>query len=332
MNRTFLACALMTLVMWSCKNEEPQPVTKEEALDFAYKIESSLRDGRHEVFDSLFHETVFSQKVAEGAGAKSDKSFLKGVRQGLRNMQLGKEILGSMKEQGTYELVNHYVKDNNYHLVFRLYAADGINYHDMELIKMDGRIHAADMYIYMNGETFSKTLSSVMATMFDYVKEKDKSAVDQYAWYMKEVKTLMAQQKYAEAKATLEKLPAEFQKEKLFRSLNLQISSQLGDEAYREALDEFELNYAADAGAQLALIDAYFLKKDYKKVLRAIDVVDSAVNHDPVLHYYRALAYSQMNDVANTVKCLETLQKEKPGFGDGMLELIANYVEMEDFD
>ena len=45
---------------------------------------------------------------------------------------------------------------------------------------------------------------------------------------------------------------------------------------------------------QLILMDAYFMRKEYDKVMGAINAVDKMINKDPFLDYYRYLCYNVM--------------------------------------
>src|SRR4030095_9414610 len=101
---------------------------------------------------------------------------------------------------------------------------------------------------------------------------------------------------------------------------------------YKKALDEFEKIYANDPSAQLSLIDAYILRRDYPKALKAIDIIDTALHTDPFLNYFRALIVSQMNDVERAIQYLEALRKDKPEFVNGIIELISNYLFVENYD
>ena len=330
--RNHLAYPFLCLfIFWSCASKE-QPINKEEVIVFAKKIESSLRNRDSKLVDSIFHDDVFSKRIAKAAGAQADKSFIAGVIVGLKNQRLGNEIILSLGEDGSYEFLRYYERDQHPHIVFRLFGRGGINYHDFELVKFDNRIKAADMFIYLSGEELSKTLATTMITMTGVAKDNSDKELVKYASSIKDIKALINAQRYSEAKELFNKLPFELKKDKLFQLMNIKITSQLDTSLYKQALNAFEKQYANDASAQLSLIDAYFLNKDYKKALRAIDVVDSAVNKDPLLNYYRALTYTQMGDKDNTIKYLEVLYKQKPGFTEGNLELIANYIETNEHE
>ena len=327
----YLSLLLLPIIFFSCQPQQ-ETIVKEQALNFAKKLEYSLKKRDPKIFDSIINFSVFGRRVAIEANSKPSNSFSKSVSDAMQKRKFGEQMVASLGKDGTYEFINYYELEGKHHLIFRLYSAEGLNYHDMELVKIDGKIKAADMFIYLTGENLSKTLGSIMGKLEKYLKENSEAHSKDFTKQLTEIKSLMNDKKYEEAKKLFNMLPASIKKEKVFLVYNIMISSELGDEAYQRSMEDFEALYAGDAASQLALIDAYIIRKDFSKALNAVNIIDSAVKKDPLLHFYRAMIYTQMNDVANTIKFLELLKKEKPGFEDGWIELIANYADTRQYE
>ncbi len=331
------ACLLLLALSFSYCSEnstspKPQPLDKNEALAFADKIETAVYKKNPRVFDSMFSIETFAQKLGDLKGVKISKKNAKHLGDGIARGNLGKQIIAQTVKGGGYDFIHYYEKDKKHHVIFRLYGEGGINYHDMELVKMNDEVKVADMYIYMTGENFSQTIYTLMNTMADFSDKEGNSETDRQLKNLVKLRSLAHQQQYEAAKREYDKFPQEFKDQKLFRVLYLTILSQLDMEDYRQELNRFEKDFANDASASLTLLDSYFLNGDYNKALEAIDKLDRAVDGDPLLNYYRALAYSQMKETDKTIACLEKLQQEMPGFGDGQLELIAHYIESNQRD
>jgi hypothetical protein len=326
--RTILLSFLLPVLLISCSAQE-QPITKEEAVAFAQRLQTSIEKGHSQLFDSIFVNQAFADRIAKEAGDAVDKSYVKGLTDGLKEKKIGREMLKNMGTDATYEFLHHYEKDKHQHLLFRMYSDAGINYHDMELVKYDDHIGIADMFIYLSGENISKTFIRTTSLLADHAKQQSESKMLSVAKSIQEIRRLVNAQEYEKANALYEKLPAKFKEDKALQLMNLSVLAQLDQEKYKKALDVYNNYFGTDPAAQFGLFDSYFLNKDYDKALNVIDVLDGTVK-DPVLNYYRALIYTRMNDRTNTIKCLEALYKQKPDFANGVLELIANYIEAEE--
>ena len=317
---------LLPLWMISCSEKE-QPLTKEEALALGKRLQETVEKGHSQLLDSLFMSPVFADRIAKASGDVGS-SYVKSLKDALKKRTLGREMLKSMHEEDTYELLRHYEKDGRHHLVFRMYGQSGINYHDMELVKINDRIALADMYVYLTGENFSKTLAQLLALVAapptgpqtgDSMLNTIKS--------VQEIRTLMNRQQYEKASQLYEALPTSFKQDKAIQLINISITAQLDEEKYRQVLGDFEKQYGQDPSAQLTLFDLYFLDEDYNKALKVLDVLDASVQGDPVLNIYRSVLYTRMQQPEKSIQCLEALYKAKPDFDTGVLELIANYIE-----
>lgn len=324
--QTALYVFIVALLILSCAPKE-ETVTKEEALQFAKKLEYSLQNGNERAYDSLFNVRVFSGKVAKETGSNLNNDYLKGVAQALTKSDLGKLIVSLIKDNGSYTYLRSYQKDGRQHILFRFFQGEGLNYHDYELVKYKDGVRIADLFDYMTGQNFTKTVAQLITSVDDLSKEAGDMLADKSLKEMVQIKNLVSVEKYEEAKKYYDRLPESFKKEKIFQTMNLQITSGLSDDAYSEALFKFEQSFANDPSAQLALVDAYFFKKEYAKAIGALDKLDSAIGGDPFINYIRALLISQTGDTKQTIKYLEKLHKDMPEFSDGTIELMARYIE-----
>lgn len=322
---------LLLLPLWiiGCAEEKEQPLTKEEAIAIGNRLQASVEAGHSQLFDSLFMNRVFADRIAQEAGESMSAAYKKSLTDALQKRTIGREMLKSMGADDTYEFLRHYEKDQRHHLIFRMYGSSGINYHDIELVKINNRIGLADMFVYMTGENFSKTLARAMELMTGQADKKSEDSALQAAKSVQEIRTLMNRQQYEKASQLYEELPASFKKDKTMQLMHISIVSELDQAQYHEALGAFEKQYGQDPSAQLALFDLYFLNEDYDKSLKVLDVLDASIQGDPVLNLYRSIIYTRMEQPEKSVQCLEALYKAKPDFENGVLELIANYIEVK---
>lgn len=311
-------------LFFSCSLNKEQPITDAEATAYAKSIDSAVAKGDKNIINKVLDEDLFADEVAKAAGQGSNRGLKDGVKTGLQKQNLSRQVFASLGEDGSYEFVKQYGKDGTQHIVFRLFGEGGLNYHDFTLAKYHDKIKAKDIYIFLSGENLSKTMGGIVTAMMD---ANDKAAISlkEQSQRLPQIRSLYQQKKFEEAKRLFDGLPPGLRKEKGFQLLNVQITSGMDKDAYTGAMNEFEKLYGDDPTVQLALFDNYFYRGEYDRLLKVLDGLDKAVQ-DPLLDYYRASVYTKKGDEAAAVRYLEALQKKKPDFGPGALELLAHYM------
>lgn len=329
---TLLLYAPLLLLFFATACSEPElPATKEEAAALAKTIESSMGKRNAAKFNEALDATLLKKRILEAGNHKLDASIVKGTMEGLQKGQLGNQIVEALGKSGTYELVKQYEKDKNQHLVFRLYVDSKLNYHDMEVVKKRDAVKISDVFIYITGENLSTTLAEsalLMTGNLDKLSSKDQ---DQLNNVMK-IKQLMNRGEYQKAKALYKDMPAILKQTKPFRMIYVQIASGLGNDEYLKAMTDYQKAYPDATNVYLLMIDAYILQKEYDKALTAVNQLDSLINKDPFLDYYRGLIYKLAGNKEKQRDHFELLDKHMPAFSDGTLELLITYLEAEETD
>ena len=317
------------LFLASCNSKE-KAVTPEEATATAHKIDSAINDKRPQVFDALLNEKLLARRIAKQADIKVTSSFTKGVATGLKNAGLGHQIVKAVSQDGSYELVKQYEKDGIQHLIFRMYSPEGLNYHDFQLARLNDKVYIADVYIYLVGDDFSSILTELVKSIsgdeFGKVK-KNSSALET----MQTFKRLMNQERFEEAKKYYDNLPPDLKDQKLIRVMGIQVASKLDNESYLAELEAFEKLYPNEPNVHLMLIDANILRKEYDKAMENIQQLDKIISKDPFLDYYRALVVKMKGSPDEARTYLERLNKNMPGFSDGIIELMGNYLDAKEY-
>ena len=321
---------VMLLFLHSCSPPE-RPVTKEEAALLARRIEAAAVRRNDLVIDHLFEDQSFGKRVAAEAGKPLDKDVIRGAIKGTHDAHFGRQIMQSLGKTGTYLLVKQYEKDKRRHLLFRLYGDGRLNYHDYELVKMDDQVKAVDIYIYLTGENLTKTIAEALLAMRGNMPDMSNEDLQKIE-SIKAIKSLLAQGDTQEAAEIFDKLPKELKRQKLFELFHLQIAQKTSDSAYSQALDEYEALFPNDPNMPLMMIDSYIMHENYPKALEAVNKLDSLIDKDLFLDYYRGLLYRVMKDPVQSLICLERLHKNMPDFGDGTVQLIACYADSGELD
>jgi hypothetical protein len=316
--RYALVFVLLTSFFSSC-TEPQKPLTSTEAIAFAGEIESSIKKGESTFLDNAFDKDEFIKKLDLGDYTEGNE-FAEGV---ISKLNLGTQLTTILNDQDNFNFIKHYEKDGRHHVVFRLFTTkDGsLNYHDYELIKSGKACKIADAYIYLSGETLAETMHGMYANLYKKSLKNSNSLGGLND--LKEIKDLLNRGKVKEAKDMYEALPASLKKNKTVLLINVFICSRLTEEEYNTAINEFNRLYPNQPNMNLMMIDGYFIQKDYVKMLGAVNALDTQINTDPLLDYYRYLSYKLLLKQDSGIICLNRLVKNMPDFQSGYIELIS---------
>ncbi|TXJ28864.1 MAG: hypothetical protein E6Q24_04100 [Chitinophagaceae bacterium] len=326
----FIATLFTAFLLGACSNPD-KPVTYKEAEDFSKQIDSAIHHRNPKYFNTLINIKELGRRIRKNSSEKISSAMERGAGTGLEKANMGGQIILAIEKRGSYELVKHYEKDGVQHLLYRMYSEQGLNYHDFELVKKNGKVGIADFYIYIAGENFSSMLANLLSIL-DSPAGSEKSEDERSLESIQRIKKLMNDGKYEAAKEIFDGLPDKFRNQKTIQILGIQITSQMDNETYLQQLKDFEARYPNDPNTYLMTLDAAILNNDYGKALDNINHLDSLINKDKFLDFYRALMYNLMKEPLKAREYLETLVQNYPAFESGILELMANYLEAKDYD
>lgn len=316
-------CLLLIALVsfFSSCTEAPKPLTKAEAVAFAGEIEKSIKTGESELLDNAFDKDEFIKRLDLMDNADG-KDFSEGI---ISKINLGSQLTSILNDQDNFNFIKYYEKEGKHHVIFRLYTSKegSLNYHDYELIKSGDKCKIADAYIYLTGETLAETMHNMYYNV--YKKAMKNNNVDASLGglnNLKEIKDLTNKGKAKEAKEMYDALPEGLKKTKTVLLINVFVCSRLTEDVYNTAIQEFKKIYPNEPNMSLMMIDGYYLQKDYEKMLGAVNALDSQINKDPLLDYYRYLSYKLLVKEDSGKICLDRLVKNMPDFQSGYIELI----------
>lgn len=316
--RLTLLLALNTvciIIMTGCGPRETA-LKREDALLFAKLIESSIRKGDGSVIDETIDKSTLIKKMNLEGKPNADR-FSEGI---MKYVTIGKELASFLGDGDRYEMIKCYEKGGRQHLLFRLFIDKevSVNYHDFELIKINGHTKIADMYIYITGENLSETIGN----FYDIAYPESGSPSLQGSENIYLVRRLYTQGQYPEAYAAWETLPDALKSSKPFMLIKINICAHLHDDKYLNALKEYEEKFPGEKNTSMLKMSGYFARRDYSKALEAVNTLDSQINKDPFLDYYRYMCYTITGDEANEHAALLRLVKNIPDFERGYRDLI----------
>jgi len=313
----------LALVLCASCSLPPRPVTKEEALAFAKKIERAAEKRRLSTLNNILDVSALQGRTRSAGGIFENSAVANSAAESFAKERFGSTLINTLGSDGTYQLIHQYEKDHIQHLLFRAYASGKINYHDFELIKTNEGVKAADVFFFLSGQLVSKTLADVLRSLQSAGRT---GSGNEEVYQADSINHLLAREESQKANEYYETLPVVLRKNKSFQLIHIKIAGKLGNEQYVEALKEYKSLFPNDPSVALLMIKAYVLQKDYSHALASINTLDSLVGTDPYQDYERGIIYLVMKDTAAATTCLERNHRNMPDFSQSILRLSTIYL------
>ena len=321
----FIWCCFLLAFASGCFVKK-EKVTREEATAFAKDLAASIAIRNPNVFNNIFDAEALKARILQASGGKLSYQDVVEIPEALKKRRLGDEVIEYTKDGGMYEPVKFYEKNDTQHVIFRLYGSSGLNYHDVSLVHSGKEVKAADIYFYLTSENCSKTFADIFVQLANSMNADNKVINS-----INEIKKLRGNDENEKALKIFDMLPDSLKQKKIFQLIHIQLTADLGDEHTR-ALDEFKSLFPNEPGMYITTLDIHISHKEYEKALIDVNKMDSIINKDVFLDYYRALIYKELKDTSACILSLESLNKNMPSFGDGIIELIAAYTKSGHID
>lgn len=315
---------LIAFLLFSTTAFADTNITDQEVLDFIQQIEQAVVDDNADLLNDFFAKDALSDKVASMMGTNTKYAKI-GTLTAIKSLKIGDRVIQYKKKGGSYKHIKTYEKTGVKHVLFRLYTGTGINYHDMELIKVKNEIKVSDIYVYLSGQNISTSLADLMNTTLESKKSS--------AYRLGMIAAYVKKGNYSDAMAMFKKLDKKLKNTKTAQIIYLQILSSTNEnKKYLKAMEEYKKNYPNDPSLPLMLVDYHILRNEYDKALDNLNKLDATIDKDPFLDYIRGNIYSAMNDNTSAMVCFERLYNYMPDLKEGHLGLILLYLQKEMYD
>jgi hypothetical protein len=271
------------------------PLTEADGKQFAAQLEKAAHEGNARAFQDLFDWKALFERSTAGLDPSIGKEVLKGAEQADAAGSFARQITEAVSKGGSYRLVRVHDVDGHRRVLFRLLQPQGVNYHDLILVRgADNQIRAVDFLVYLSGELMSRTFHRLFLTLavsssrglLGKLMGTDRELVEN-ASTMTAMNQAIRDGKPADALAKFKTLPPRLKKEKAFLLIRLMAAQAVGEEAYQEAMDDIAREHPGDPCMDLIRIDALLLKKKFDDARAAVDRLDQALGGDPYLDVFR---------------------------------------------
>ncbi len=315
MKRFAAAAAVVALSALPALAEGP---SDEEALAWAKKMETALRDRKPGVLDLTIDVDAIVERAFAGLDVteKVQAGFLQEMRS---QMAWGSQIANALGETGTLKLLRVVKRGDDNVVIFRGIGAGGLAYYELTLAKdASGRTRTIDMYGYARNTRMSAVMrQSALGLAMRQNKELlerlkgPEAEMARHLHDFRPINDLMKEKKWPEALAALRKLPESLQKHQTVLLFKLTSAKNTSPEEYKAVLDEIEKVHGQDPAFALTLLDQAWLDKNWKRVLAALDTLDGAVGGDAYLDCLRGAVRIEANELAEAkTAALRAVERE----------------------
>ena len=328
-----LPLLMMLLLLAACGKKDPYAaVTKEEALAFAKKLETTVRRGNTGFGNDAVNFDILNERINKALVGIKKNIDIRDFGAG-KSFRFGEIIAGQILGRGHYRLVNHYRTNNEQHLVFRLYGGQqgGVNYHDITLVKPKEDVQIADVLVYITGMQISATFAEEMRTV---LHEKTD---EHYRRYVSQVQEDMTSKRMAGEWSDLitfyDQLPEQLQWHKAMLVMAMEASRQLPDpEAEERYMQRYRRQVKTVTDKPLVEYSYYYTREKTDSALYFLNQLDSLLHGDPHLDASRAELLIMEGRYAEADEALTTLNRSKYCFGDALYLQVFIKAMSADFD
>jgi len=303
-----------------------RPIGSGEALATAHRIEAATNRGDAGALDRFLDLDSLIDRMRQKSHALKDPAFFRGFSESFTTNfgHYGQRILPSIK-LGNYRLLREYESKGSRHLLFRMFGAGGLNYHDYTLIRVKDSIKAADVYVY----SIDESMSGSIATLADMMNNSAEKLPEDVSMMIK-LTDENNKKNYAGVKEQYEQLDEKYKKTKAMQLVYISACHHLDQALYEGALEHFAASFPDAPSGYLMLIDLYYLRKEYDKGFTALDKMDKLLGGDPALDIFRGNFYRLQGKKAESLACYERVFRYDPGIAANARFLIVAYEEAGD--
>lgn len=320
-----------------------QPVTTEEARKFGTTLISGLVSGDVKKANSVIGwEQILDAATRDIKADKKKAEFRKGFLATVAGRSgLVGQITEVIRRGGQYNIIKLRKEGKFVRVLARLILpqAGGFNYHDFLVTKLpDGKVVAADVFIYLSAEMMSTTMrrgflpvaSQENADLGNKLSKHDRELLNN-AKEIEFIALAMRDGDFDDVIKTFKTLPPILQKDKSLLLFRMIAAQNIGNKEYSEALAELEKAWGDDPLVEMVSIDAHILKNDTDKALAAIDRLNKKVGGDPYLKILKSQIYEKLKNLEMSKKLIKEAIKEDGSLLDGYWSLLGFSIFEKDY-
>ena len=317
----FLGVALLTAGAMNFQTLSAQniPVTIAEAEKLSVQLELSIDKGNPEILNHLIYFPAFIIRTESKSPIVNNLDTLTKIANSFGLFNIGNSTL-EITKNGSFRLVRSFVKNEEMHLLFREFGDGGFNYKDITIIKVKDSLRAADIFSYELGESYAKLFSYLIT---------DSGMTDAHSLLISGNKygiifdDAISNKNYSGARSAFEKLDDEARNDKHLSLQYMLACEHLGEKQFRKSADRYISLFPDEPTPYLLLMNEYAKTKNYREYSRAIDKLDTILQIDPFLNYFRGNVVMNLGDLRGAMYFYQKAFDYDPGIWQNTEKLVA---------
>lgn len=309
---------------------QANPLTEKAVREWAAQVEKTINAGSPTFLTESVDVEAMADRVWKGMQLTdaNRKSFLTHLPDKIG--AFWRAVCVAIKPNGSFRLLHIRQADGQWVAMFRLLAAGGVNYDDIILTSgRNGAVRVADIYLYASGEAVSDMFGrSDTDLVAEGTERQERSrAIHQIVKISDHLKA----KEFQQAMAVFDKIPEKFRNDKAVLVMRIMAASHVSNEEHTKAIEEFHVAFPGDPAGDLLSIDWYFLDKQYKDALDAIDRVEKSIGGDPYLNVMRAEVFLAEGDLDQAASAAARAVKDDPTMIQGYWTTVTIALRRQDF-
>ena len=325
MKKLIIILTVCSIAFISCK---PKDLPDEDFIDFAKEVEQQMTNENAISAINAFDYEVFEKRVLNGMNLSSTEK--EQAIKLIRNMENPIAMtLEEVKNGADFRFVKFYRKDNEPHIIFRIYFNGVVSVEDWTLGVKSGQIQILDAFLVISGiywnDNYRQQIYNRLNVFTDEVINTNK---------LIDVNYLISIEEYPKADSLLYWLLPQMQDNLYARTLELRLASFTDKYEDMEILAEkFNQSFPDEKR-----ISAYYLMQNsiqqgiVDETINNIHTLIALIGDDPINYLYLAWAYQSANASKFALEYLDSVIHYIPGNIDLYINKMDIYYYNYDYE
>ena len=277
-------------------------------------VEQHMKQGNLNTLVDNFDIDTFRQRMLD-AGADEELLDKAGFSKTNLRAKL-REAYESLLSAESYRFLNLLRRDGKLYGIFQVMASQNqLNYHEFEMVEVEGKAKFADMYDFILGHNYSWFNAHIEALTrpnnSPLVNQLLGSSLDEtLATSVADYIGLLNTGKFAEAGAKWEALPEPIRKDGAIVS-GLLVSARTPDNVAK-SIAYLEENKGPETTLNLIRLGHALNNSDWESTLEPLELLEKRVGGDPMLTRIKSLTYMQLGDTEKSRDLAVQLVNQEP--------------------
>lgn len=299
---------------------------KKQMQELGELLALSIRVNDFNQIDKKFEMDIFYNKVADGLAVNESErtEFKKGMQQALSVGLMKKMFMGLESIEKTSDFIGLFSIDNSIRPVVRLnYAAGGVNYIELELIKTNQGYRIVDMFVAANGQYLSDTIVQggmmIMAQPGGWIAKliDDQASRENVVKIIQQAVAAKNKGDMVGMYQALQQLPEKAKRSEIVQLMLVNAASAgMGENIYKMELANLAKYFGNNPKYAFMLVDYYFYEGNYQQALKVVSRPIKRYNNDAALLTLRASIHMSAKDYPKAYADIEMAAAKEPNLED----------------